>query len=202
MLISDTPSRDGRFGRCRRKLTLDADQPTQRPLWHHPRPPIPARAQGRQRGQKVKVQAAQRRAQNSESDQAQAAQRGVDKADHAGQKVSGGAWRGRCASVASLTRRGWFHRKDDYAFFIRPVDPAQVPGYADVIKNPMDFGTMTVKVTKGKYRSLEEFTVRLPSGLVVYFTTSGSHFFFATGRLSPRDDQRKDVQSAWVDIPR
>lgn len=51
------------------------------------------------------------------------------------------------------------HRKDDYAFFISPVDPARVPGYADVIKHPMDLGTMSTKVAKGKYRSLEEFTV-------------------------------------------
>jgi hypothetical protein len=50
-------------------------------------------------------------------------------------------------------------RKDDYAFFISPVDPTRVPGYADVIKHPMDFGTMSTKVARGKYRSLEEFTV-------------------------------------------
>ncbi|KAI6131075.1 hypothetical protein EDD16DRAFT_1822597 [Pisolithus croceorrhizus] len=35
--------------------------------------------------------------------------------------------------------------KDDYAFFIHPVDPDKVPGYTDVIKNPMDFGTMNAK---------------------------------------------------------
>ena len=50
-------------------------------------------------------------------------------------------------------------RKDDYAFFLQPVDPAQVPGYSDVIKHPMDLGTMSVKVEKGKYRTLEEFAV-------------------------------------------
>jgi bromodomain-containing protein 7/9 len=52
-------------------------------------------------------------------------------------------------------------RKDDYAFFLSPVDPARVPGYADVIKCPMDLGTMSTKVAKGKYRSLEEFTVSI-----------------------------------------
>ena len=50
-------------------------------------------------------------------------------------------------------------RKDDYAFFITPVDPMRILGYADVIKHPMDLGTMSIKVAKGKYRSLEEFTV-------------------------------------------
>jgi hypothetical protein len=52
-------------------------------------------------------------------------------------------------------------RKDDYAFFLQPVDVSQVPGYSDVIKRPMDLGTISTKVNRGKYRSLEEFTVRL-----------------------------------------
>ena len=51
-------------------------------------------------------------------------------------------------------------RKDDYAFFLQPVDLAAVPNYTDVIARPMDLGTMTTKVEKGKYRSLEEFAVR------------------------------------------
>ena len=58
-------------------------------------------------------------------------------------------------------------RKDDYAFFLQPVDPAQVPGYSDVISRPMDFGTMTTKVEKGKYRSLEEFAVRLSNSHLI-----------------------------------
>lgn len=51
-------------------------------------------------------------------------------------------------------------RKDDYAFFLKPVDVEKVPGYLEVISQPMDFGTMTEKVTKSKYRSLDEFAVR------------------------------------------
>ncbi len=50
-------------------------------------------------------------------------------------------------------------RKDDYAFFLQPVDPTQVPGYSDVVSRPMDLGTMTTKVERGRYRSLEEFAV-------------------------------------------
>ncbi|KAG2129618.1 hypothetical protein DEU56DRAFT_817053 [Suillus clintonianus] len=49
-------------------------------------------------------------------------------------------------------------KKDDYAFFISPVDPSRVQGYAEMIKHPMDLGTMSTKVARGKYRSLEEFT--------------------------------------------
>lgn len=74
-------------------------------------------------------------------------------------------------------------RKDDYAFFIHPVDPAQVPGYADVIRSPMDFGTMTVKVARGKYRSLDEFTVRVDSSYCPCPLT------LLTERLSARDDE-------------
>ncbi|KAL5501196.1 hypothetical protein ACEPAH_9583 [Sanghuangporus vaninii] len=48
-------------------------------------------------------------------------------------------------------------KKDDYAFFLNPVDTSQVAGYLDVIKQPMDFGTMTEKIEKGQYRSLEQF---------------------------------------------
>ncbi|KAG9312461.1 hypothetical protein JVU11DRAFT_6845 [Chiua virens] len=76
-------------------------------------------------------------------------------------------------------------KKDDYAFFIRPVDPAQVPGYLDMIKNPMDFGTMTVKVAKGKYRSLEEFTTdfRLVTTNTKTFNPPGSIYYTEADRL-------------------
>ncbi|KAI9566652.1 hypothetical protein HD554DRAFT_2115469 [Boletus coccyginus] len=76
-------------------------------------------------------------------------------------------------------------KKDDYAFFIRPVDPAQVPGYADAITNPMDLGTMTVKVTKGKYRSLEEFTAdfRLVTTNAKTFNPPGSIYYSEADRL-------------------
>ncbi|KAF8057477.1 hypothetical protein FPV67DRAFT_1566035 [Lyophyllum atratum] len=36
-------------------------------------------------------------------------------------------------------------KKDDYAFFLKPVDTTQVQGYTDVVKRPMDLGTMSVK---------------------------------------------------------
>jgi len=62
-------------------------------------------------------------------------------------------------SVRVLTQ---WNRRDDYAFFLKPVDATLIPGYTDVIKNPMDFGTMTSKVERGKYRSLEDFVVCPP----------------------------------------
>ncbi|KAG8215648.1 hypothetical protein J3R82DRAFT_7519 [Butyriboletus roseoflavus] len=76
-------------------------------------------------------------------------------------------------------------KRDDYAFFIHPVNPAQVPGYADVIKNPMDLGTMSVKVTRGKYRSLEEFTndFRLVTTNAKTFNPPGSIYHNEADRL-------------------
>jgi bromodomain-containing protein 7/9 len=63
-------------------------------------------------------------------------------------------------------------RKDAYGFFLQPVDLAAVPGYTDVVRRPMDFGTIASKVARGKYRSLDDFAVRLllhPSS-VLYLT--------------------------------
>lgn len=61
----------------------------------------------------------------------------------------------------------------------------------------MDFGTMTVKVTKGKYRSLEEFTVRLDwSDTPCCLTPSTAE------RFSACDDECQDVQSSRVDLLR
>ncbi|KAF9222230.1 hypothetical protein BS17DRAFT_736150 [Gyrodon lividus] len=76
-------------------------------------------------------------------------------------------------------------KKDDYAFFIHPVDPDRVPGYADVVKNPMDFGTMTAKVSKGKYRCLEEFTsdFRLVTTNAKIFNPPGSIYHAEADRL-------------------
>ncbi|GJE90646.1 bromodomain-containing protein [Phanerochaete sordida] len=76
-------------------------------------------------------------------------------------------------------------KKDDYAFFLEPVDPAQVPGYADVIKNPMDFGTVTAKVHRGKYRSLEEFAndVRLITTNAKTFNPPGTIYHSEAERI-------------------
>ncbi|KZT30051.1 Bromodomain-domain-containing protein [Neolentinus lepideus HHB14362 ss-1] len=49
-------------------------------------------------------------------------------------------------------------KKDDYAFFLQPVNVSQVPGYTDIVKQPMDFGTMTKNIRHGKYRSLDQFS--------------------------------------------
>lgn len=42
-------------------------------------------------------------------------------------------------------------RYDTYDIFKEPVSEEAAPGYSDMIKNPMDFGTMKSKAEKGKY---------------------------------------------------
>lgn len=42
-------------------------------------------------------------------------------------------------------------RKDANEIFHEPVDPEEVPLYASIIKNPMDFATMLAKLESDKY---------------------------------------------------
>ncbi|KAJ7242351.1 hypothetical protein B0H12DRAFT_1132403 [Mycena haematopus] len=76
-------------------------------------------------------------------------------------------------------------KKDDYAFFLKPVKPAQVPGYSDLIKRPMDLGTMAVKVQRGRYRSLEDFAedFRLVTGNAKIFNPPGSIYHTEADKL-------------------
>lgn len=56
--------------------------------------------------------------------------------------------------------RGQGRRKGDFgaaSWFLKPVDPIDAPGYFKVIKTPMDFGTIRVKLETGKYQEYTEF---------------------------------------------
>lgn len=46
--------------------------------------------------------------------------------------------------------------KDTMAIFLEPVDASEVPDYSNVIKHPMDLGTMREKLRCGLYESIEE----------------------------------------------
>ncbi|KAJ7457355.1 hypothetical protein FB451DRAFT_1406794 [Mycena latifolia] len=76
-------------------------------------------------------------------------------------------------------------KKDDYAFFLKPVNPAQVPGYSDLVKRPMDLGTMTTKVQRGRYRSLEDFAndFRLVTSNAKIFNPPGSIYYTEADKL-------------------
>ncbi|KAD7477114.1 hypothetical protein E3N88_00250 [Mikania micrantha] len=47
-------------------------------------------------------------------------------------------------------------KKDTHAVFSEPVDPNELPDYHEVIKQPMDFGTVRSKLDEGLYSNLEE----------------------------------------------
>ncbi|CAL5404277.1 unnamed protein product [Camellia sinensis] len=48
-------------------------------------------------------------------------------------------------------------RRDTYETFAEPVDPKEVEDYYEIIKEPMDFGTMRAKHHEGMYTNLEQF---------------------------------------------
>ncbi|KAL2340217.1 hypothetical protein Fmac_008157 [Flemingia macrophylla] len=50
-------------------------------------------------------------------------------------------------------------RKDTHGVFSEPVDPEELLDYHDIIKQPMDYGTVRKKLDKGLYPDLEQFEV-------------------------------------------
>ncbi|QCE16764.1 uncharacterized protein LOC114164185 [Vigna unguiculata] len=48
-------------------------------------------------------------------------------------------------------------KKDTHGVFSEPVDPEELPDYHDIIKHPMDFGTVRKKLDEGLYTDLEDF---------------------------------------------
>ncbi|XP_015079896.1 uncharacterized protein LOC107023652 [Solanum pennellii] len=47
-------------------------------------------------------------------------------------------------------------KKDTYGVFSEPVDPDEIPDYHEIIKHPMDFGTVRKKLDGRLYSNLEE----------------------------------------------
>lgn len=62
-------------------------------------------------------------------------------------------------SLVKLLEHFLYHlqRKDANQFFALPVDDQFAPGYSEIIKEPMDFSTMRMKLTSGKYPTLPSF---------------------------------------------
>ncbi|KAJ6696551.1 hypothetical protein OIU85_002948 [Salix viminalis] len=71
-------------------------------------------------------------------------------------------------------------RRDTQEIFAQPVDPDEVVGYYDIIKEPMDFGTIRAKLQEGMYTSLDQFqhdvflistnAMRFNSSTTVYYS--------------------------------
>ncbi|EXC35222.1 Bromodomain and PHD finger-containing protein 3 [Morus notabilis] len=51
-------------------------------------------------------------------------------------------------------------RRDSHEIFAEPVDPEEVEDYYEIIREPMDFGTMRAKLHEGMYQSFEQFEAR------------------------------------------
>ncbi|KAK2656847.1 hypothetical protein Ddye_009899 [Dipteronia dyeriana] len=70
-------------------------------------------------------------------------------------------------------------RRDTNEIFAEPVDPKEVEDYYEIVKEPMDFGTMRAKLHEGMYTSLEQFEhdVYLISGNAMHFNSSATIFF-------------------------
>ncbi|KAK3212848.1 hypothetical protein Dsin_017554 [Dipteronia sinensis] len=70
-------------------------------------------------------------------------------------------------------------RRDTNEIFAEPVDPKEVEEYYEIVKEPMDFGTMRAKLHEGMYTSLEQFEhdVYLICGNAMHFNSSATIFF-------------------------
>ncbi|GMI86170.1 hypothetical protein HRI_002286300 [Hibiscus trionum] len=74
---------------------------------------------------------------------------------------------------------GILQRRDTYKIFAEPVNPEKVEYYYDVIKEPMDFGTVAKKLNEGCYQTLEEFEhdVFLVSNNAMVFNASNTIYY-------------------------
>ncbi|KAL3615825.1 hypothetical protein CASFOL_040119 [Castilleja foliolosa] len=70
-------------------------------------------------------------------------------------------------------------RRDTYEIFAQPVDPNEVEDYREIIKEPMDFGTMRAKLHEGMYQNLEQFEhdVFLIPENAMHFNSSSTVYF-------------------------
>ncbi|KAL6568729.1 hypothetical protein OROHE_004413 [Orobanche hederae] len=70
-------------------------------------------------------------------------------------------------------------RRDTYEIFAQPVDPNEAEDYYEIIKEPMDFGTMRAKLHEGMYENLEQFEhdVFLIPENAMHFNSSATIYF-------------------------
>ncbi|MCE2055319.1 hypothetical protein HAX54_042410 [Datura stramonium] len=70
-------------------------------------------------------------------------------------------------------------RRDTHEIFAEPVDPTEVEDYYEIIREPMDFGTMRAKLHEGMYQNLEQFehdAFLIPKN-AMHFNSSGTVYF-------------------------
>ncbi|XP_043693087.1 uncharacterized protein LOC122643538 [Telopea speciosissima] len=92
-------------------------------------------------------------------------------------------------------------KKDTYGVYAEPVDPEELPDYHDVVKHPMDFGTVRKKLANGDYSTLEQFE----SDVFLICTNAMQYnapetIYFKQAR-SIQELARKKFQRLRIDIP-
>ncbi|KAL6520828.1 hypothetical protein OROGR_017397 [Orobanche gracilis] len=96
---------------------------------------------------------------------------------HPASKLAKQVWKGR------VDRRGDDDDdsgvRDTYEIFAQPVDPDEAEDYYEIIKEPMDFGTMRAKLHEGMYENLEQFEhdVFLIPENAMHFNSSATIYF-------------------------
>ncbi|KAK4787352.1 hypothetical protein SAY86_011185 [Trapa natans] len=86
-------------------------------------------------------------------------------------------------------------KKDTHGVFSEPVDPEELPDYHDIIKHPMDFGTVRKKLEGCAYANLEQFekdVLLICSNAMQY--NSPDSVFFRQAR-SMQELARKDFEN-------
>ncbi|KAK8629032.1 hypothetical protein V6N13_077891 [Hibiscus sabdariffa] len=90
---------------------------------------------------------------------------------------------------------GILQRKDTHKIFAEPVNPEEVEYYYDVIKEPMDFGTVAEKLSEGSYQTLEEFEAcalkELATKLLLALKTNPENFETEASVLTMGHGRRK-----------
>ncbi|CAN0114952.1 unnamed protein product, partial [Ectocarpus sp. 8 AP-2014] len=100
------------------------------------------------------------------------------------------------AALLSVRPSGWLARCGDMvailisrplaAAFVRPVDPAQVPGYADVVSKPMDLSTVRRRLWSRRYQWHQEVVddLRLVWSNAKVFNQENTDFWHAADSLA------------------
>ncbi|KAG4156509.1 hypothetical protein ERO13_D02G001400v2 [Gossypium hirsutum] len=103
-------------------------------------------------------------------------------------------------------------RRDTYEIFAEPVDPEKVEGYYEIIKEPMDFGTMRAKLHEGMYTSLQQFehdvylipqnAMHFNSPTTIYFKQARAIYELAQKAFSCLKNDPKNLESEFSETKR
>ena len=99
----------------------------------------------------------------------------------------------RCEKVLNALQRHRF-----YGIFANPVDPVMlgIPDYPEVIKDPMDLGTVSDKLRRGEYKHPREFEF----GCRLTFQNCKTYNPPGTDAHAMGDAMLKEFEKKWVEL--